>query len=529
MCTQNSHRSEKGQALIFVLLALSLVIVAALGFAVDSAQLYGHRQMLQVGADAAAQAAALSVYDKTNTAGNNNDFGTASITCAAGSPPSPWYTPCYYAWINGFGPQFGDTVQVDFPTSATGVTELSTSDAPNLVQVTITRTVPTTFMRILGKTSSTVSARGIAGILTQPEEIPIIVTHPFLKSALDLTGGSSITVTGGPARSIQVNSCASKTSPAVGCGTDDSINGTAANNIDLSKAGPTGKGSNLGNFGGPPSTPIPAFLTPFGSAETYTAPASLMADPLLEVNAPAKPGTTRSASGAGTVAPGTSGCPPANQITGTFGSNNWPAPKHASTSALPCVIYQPGYYPQGILTGGGTNAVLEPGIYYLDDATGLGPGGFSFQGGSSVYVDTSGSDSVTGHGVLIYITGNNASKDILNLGGGGSSGLLGTPASSTYKGILFFENHSTTVKHIHVLSGGSGMKLSGSIFLTNTDAAMRANPAVYQALNLTGGSGTAVSVNGEIIAGTLLISGGGAINITLPPSAGGQRQVTLVK
>ena len=55
--------------------------------------------MAQAGADAAAQAGALSILNGTNIADNNNAFGGSSFPCTSGST----FTPCYYARLNGFG------------------------------------------------------------------------------------------------------------------------------------------------------------------------------------------------------------------------------------------------------------------------------------------------------------------------------------------------------------------------------------------------------------------------------------------
>jgi Flp pilus assembly protein TadG len=49
---------------------MGIFLIGALGFAVDGATLFGHRQMAQVAADAAAQAAILSIFNGTNTGGN---------------------------------------------------------------------------------------------------------------------------------------------------------------------------------------------------------------------------------------------------------------------------------------------------------------------------------------------------------------------------------------------------------------------------------------------------------------------------
>src|SRR3954447_26199137 len=107
------RNGENGQALVLMVAAIGLVLLGAMGLAVDASQLYGHRQMAQAAADAAAESAILSIFSGTNT--GTNAFGTATFTCTNGSDA---HTPCAYAVLNGFGQtSSSDVVSVDFPTS----------------------------------------------------------------------------------------------------------------------------------------------------------------------------------------------------------------------------------------------------------------------------------------------------------------------------------------------------------------------------------------------------------------------------
>jgi hypothetical protein len=118
---------------------------------------------------------------------------------------------------------------------------------------------------------------------------------------------------------------------------------------------------------------------------------------------------------------------------------------------------------------------------------------------------------------------------VINLAAAGTTCLKGTPSNSTYKGMLFFEDPNTTVYHKHTLSGGSALQLTGTIHLTNTLATMQSTPTVYQELDLTGGSGSNTTLAGEIIAGKLVVSGGGTVTIDLTAIDTSNRKVTLVK
>jgi len=296
-------RNDKGQALLLVIAAMGIFLFGAVGMAVDGAQLYAHRQMAQAAADAAAQAGLFSIF-----AGTKTTLG-ASHTCSTTDTD----TACVYARNNGFGGTAADTVVISFPGTACGSSTCfnGVTSSPNpkyphpFEQVTITRTVNTTFMGMLGTSSSTVKAIGAAGIVQSSSPVPILVLDPTGSPSLSLSGNPNIVICGGPQRSIQVNSNAAG---AI------NINGNKAT-IDLHKAGPadsgacdTGTGGDLGVFGG--TAGFPSWLTPTGSTEHYVKPAAPINDPLRSISPPAKPGTngTETTSGFGTNA-GEGDCP----------------------------------------------------------------------------------------------------------------------------------------------------------------------------------------------------------------------------
>src|SRR5450759_3636387 len=108
------RKNEKGQAILLVVVAMGIFLVGALGLAIDGAQLFGHRGMAQVAADAAAEAAILSIYNGTNVGPNGLNVGgnafadtTAYTTDCATSPA---ITPCRLALRNGFGGTSADRV-----------------------------------------------------------------------------------------------------------------------------------------------------------------------------------------------------------------------------------------------------------------------------------------------------------------------------------------------------------------------------------------------------------------------------------
>ena len=111
---------------------------------------------------------------------------------------------------------------------------LATSPDPantaNLIQVNITRTLNTGIMKMLGSSTSNVTAVAVAAVVDVVNPVPILVLHPTLSGAFKINGTPTITICGGPQRSIQVNSRST---------TSISISG-GSNTVDLSRAGPTG-------------------------------------------------------------------------------------------------------------------------------------------------------------------------------------------------------------------------------------------------------------------------------------------------
>jgi hypothetical protein len=237
------RKRQEGQALLILVLAMSIFLFGAVGLAIDGAQLYAHRQMAQTAADAAAQAGIMSIFDGTNATGTNA-FGTGTSPSSFTCTTTDGRSPCVYARQNGFGGSTSDQVTVSFPTSAPGVDDLLSNGEVNLIKVTVQRTMTTGLIRFVGPSLATISASGTAAIVDVVSPIPIIVTHPTMQAAFSTNGNPTVQIFGGPQRSIQVNSSNnSSKNPAV------LVNSNTT--IDLSKAGPNGTGGDFGVWGGP--------------------------------------------------------------------------------------------------------------------------------------------------------------------------------------------------------------------------------------------------------------------------------------
>ena len=536
-----AHRKTKqgGQAVVLVILSLSVFLFGAMGLAIDGGQLYAQRQMAQAAADAAAQAGIVTIFNGSTA------IGTTAFYCTSGNTTSP----CTYAAKNGYtagtctspadAAPGADCIKVD-PNPGVTVPNLD-AGTPNEVQVTITRAVPLTLMKMMtGFTNLNVTARATAAILDIMAPVPIIVTQPWQADSFDVNSGSAtIKIIGGPQRSIQVNSNSSS-----------SIGSPFHDGVDLRTAGPNGTGADFGDFGGP-SGGSAVLLTPLGSTEHFLQPADPIDDPLSGVAAPSVP-TTAPAPVA--LADGAYGCP--------------------SPSVKPCLLYFPGTYTGSIndINIQNNTGVFAPGIYYLNGAgfysgahgyvqlaTGLtdsgsarnyaltagkiGPGGVTGCCGTT----TSWDGTQTNGGVLFYFTGptttgscpsantataNGSNADTMNIGSNGDVNLIGAPMSSSYKGILFFVDHNAGSRSER-LGGGGSMTLYGTIYTTNSKSKMgltsSAPCSLNQQLFLNGNSGSNTTITGEIITSTLHVGGTGGITMNLSPLAVFTvRQIALV-
>jgi Flp pilus assembly protein TadG len=498
-------RDEEGQAIVLVTLAMSIFLIGAVGLGFDGSHLYSQRQRAQTAADAAAQAAMMSVYDGTYGAGPAAfSLTSGNITCGINDKK----TPCAYAYLNGFGKgSYVDTVTVSFPTSAPGVSLAPTgADVPvNLIQVKVSRTVPTTFMRLLGPTGTTVTATATAAIIDVKSPIPILVLHPHLTSKmpspLSLQGTPVVTICGGPSRSIQVNSDSS---------TAFNVGGTA--HADLRKAGPkdtkgtctTGTGADIGVRGGPLTSPNP--LTYYGVGK-YVQPASIMQDPLKDVSPPLIPSV------------------PGTQTPIVAGRSSGGVACPLSTAPHGCTLLTPGLFSSGISLSN-TYAMFKPGIYYLQGSGGFvcasNCDGVMVSGTADTITGTGWDGTVANGGMLVYNTGTGQ----FQVGSNGATDLIGSSTSSSYLGILFFQDRTAAANNSdqkppnsHSLGGGGALTLVGTIYLTNTVDTMLGNSKHYQELDLQGGSGSGTTVQGEIIVDTLQMGGTGAITMNLNSDA----------
>jgi hypothetical protein len=357
---------ESGQAAVFLVLAMGIFLVGGIGFVVDGANLWFHRQSAQTAADAACTAGAMDLLSTAAGASipNASDWIGNSFLCSgttgggSNQTSNSTFPPCQYAAFNGYSGSGLQGIQVSFPTSGSVSAAATCPTAPPYstslpvcaaddvvtpyMQLAVTDTVATTFIRLLGAgPSTTVPAKSICGLSNVLSAVPILVLNPNAPNpgttnTLTVDNGSSLTVFGGSQKSIQVNS------------SDPAAVDLSSATVDLSQA----NNDNGGNFAVVTrESQADANVTLANTKSHWVNAAGLTSDPFAMIEAPAKPADH---SPMATLDP----CP-------------------GYDPAVKCDDYQPGYYAatepcNGVMvsiclaSSHDTLAVFEPGVYYLD-------------------------------------------------------------------------------------------------------------------------------------------------------------------
>jgi hypothetical protein len=177
----------------------------------------------------------------------------------------------------------------------------------------------------------------------------------------------------------------------------------------------------------------------------------------------------------------------------------------------PCTLYHPGLYSSGINVKNETG-IFAPGIYYMDASNGFQSGA----NGNMYMCDSSycSADTTTGSGMLVY----NAGGGTFNVGSNGNATLVGTPVTSSYKGMLFFEDRSAPAA-THILGGGGCLSLLGTIYLNNPVSTMLADPSHYQTLEYHGNPCSTTYTEGLVVVNALLLKGTADLAMKLRPDS----------
>jgi len=284
---------ERGQTFVAIAIFITLLLLAVLGLTTDYAQVWAHRQIAQGAADAACQAAAADLFLRgtdptfaTDFPGLDFSWIGSSFDCStkASSPP------CQYASLNGYS---GSNVSVSFPSSLPGVSGIP-ANFPAVgspyIKVTVTDPVTMSFTKLVSSTKKiNVTASAACGLSAVNTPVPLVVLHRTASPSFQVNGSASVTILGGPQRSIQIDS---NSNSAVSVGT-----------VDLHQAGPANTGADFAVFGGPTAQPGGVSV---GTTGHWISGSNPFGDPFASITAPSQPPTP----GTATPVPfGINGCP----------------------------------------------------------------------------------------------------------------------------------------------------------------------------------------------------------------------------
>ena len=558
--TRRSTRraTESGQAAVFLVLAMGLFLIGSMGFVVDGANLWFHRQSAQTAADAACTAGAMNMLSVAAGANppNPNWIGTSfqcsgSTSSGGGNVPNSGFGPCQYAALNGYtssglqADKAGSDVSVSFPGSfasipscSSGISLCSATAVANTpyLQVNVTDRVQTTFIGMLnGGHTVDVGAQAMCGLSNVLSAVPILVLNPNAPNSgaantLTADNGVSLTVFGGLQKSIQVNS------------SDPAAVDMSSATVDLSQA----NGGAGGNFAVVTrETQTNANVTLANTSSHWVNAAGLTSDPFALIDPPAQPATNGSVNSLGS-------CP-------GYDPN------------VSCDDYQPGYYPAtqscngimvSICVGGSSDtlAIFEPGIYYLDGdfATvsahhtclrpgtniGGGIGGtlFYLHGSSTVNITSNSGALIKRHSGVVFSCAapaygvqlssltciSNVPTGVTTLTGNvllaPCTGPYGDPLGGGHeRGLLFFHDRDVQPTTQPSFNSVASQGLVGSLYFHNcssttaSGSGVNCDPTKFTE-TLTLGSGSNAYIIGNIVADQLHIAGGSAITVGLSPN-----------
>jgi len=512
-------RSEEGQVSVLFALMMAIFLMAFVGLATDYSNFWAQRQAVQAAADSTCQAAAMDLllYAQGAQTPNMNFTPTSGGTLDCSS--SPTAAPCIIAKYNGYdGTLASKKVVLSFPSAVAGSPPLPPGVAVPYVEVDVTNQTPAYFSRLFsGKSTVAVRASATCGLTAPGGPVPLLLLHPTAHPALHVFGSASISIIGGPQRSVQVNS--------------SSASAVSVTSVDLSQGGPNNTGGDFAVFGGPVSKPGGVSL---GSTGNWDYPATPLSDPYAQVSAPAQPAPPPNPNGT-SVAYKVNGCPDSGG----------------------CTEYQAGFYPSGI-TVKNANAIFDPGLYYVVGGMTLGPnstvrvstangdgsGGvvFYFKGSSSISVDANaGKKSTTS---AYYLDGSTSPQGVASRamrcpGGpplapqlpatvngnillGPCSGPYGDPAGN--RGFVFFQDRSAASVQ-PTWGGGGQFLLAGFMYFhqcradgTGLNCSKPGAGGYGTQFGMRGNACSGSYMVGAIVTDTIDMGGTPCINMILNPS-----------
>ncbi len=384
--------------------AIAIVaMIGLIGLAIDAGSLYYNHRKLQVIADFTAIAGAQQSIScaGVSTCGTMKSAVTGALA-ANGITNSTLLTHCAAPAASGV------TVTLNNPPCSLGTADPNRAKT-GYVETVVSQAIPTIFIRLLGTSAVTMSARAEASHAGGGNCI----------YALDATGAGAITVDPFAALSSDCGVIDESNSPAgVACPAFGTINVTHFNVV--------GQVLNI------LCTISPAIIT--------NASVPSPADPLAYLPAPAS-----QPCGVSTVSP--------------FRGSSLPVIANAVMNAH-AVFYPDAAYCGGIFIGTGANVTFMPGTYMLQPTCASCGGGLQIDLGANV----------TGPGVTFYNGGSTANAPVVFLMSSllpGSSITLTAPSSGSYAGVLFFQPSTNTSPAIILGSSTLNTNVEGAYYFPN--------------------------------------------------------------
>lgn len=476
-----------------ILLLASVSMIAVIGFAalaVDIGYMYSTRRSMQTAADAAAIAAANALQSS-----NSGSYQTAAADVAT---------------LNGFtNGQNNTTVTVGTPTSG------PYSGDSSYVQVSVSRPVPTYFLRVLGYSTLNVAVSAVAGTVSGTG--CVYALNPSASGAISLTGNIGITASCGIIDNSSSNSALTVTGNAT---------------ISTVYTGVAGNYSKSGNVTITPSPKIniaPA-MDPLGSiaAPNFSSSYSQLSNTFTgnyQVSGNNQTVTVPPQIYSGGVS--ISGNNAAVTFNGNYGNGI------SLSGNVTSVTFNPGTYQNGgsgnsisiagnavttfnasgtyIFNGplsitGNNRVTLSPGTYYGGiSITGnanvrFNPGTYILAGGG---LTVTGNSTLTGTGVTFYNSSSSSySYQPLNVTGNETAN-LSAPTSGPLAGMLFFQDRSIpSGSAASTLVGNSSSTFDGAVYFSTTGIRYTGNSSgsgytflIADTISMTGNSSMTIGTD----------------------------------
>lgn len=408
------RNKESGQALVLTAVALVMLMGFA-GLAIDMGVLRHEKRLQQTAADAAALAGANNLsYGGVIAAGQAasaaNGFSDTAATCSTGCPNA------------------GDVGFVTVTINTPPLSGPHTGQA-GYVEALVTDVHPTYFMKVLGTTKESVTARAVA---TNVAGSPI-------------GGAGCIDTLGAPNKRIEpgISTSGSVTLQAPTCGIND--NGNLI----------TGGGANLNITAG--SIGVSGSVTQNGTGTVSPQPVSgvpAIGDP-INATAPTV-GTSQG---------------PIKITSGTCNVGQYAGCSGVTCSLGTCTV-SPGTYDDICVDNNQTVNFLA-GLYVITGNSLCNTGTeFQVNAGStvcnSVNADCSGMMGSANAGVTFYMTGTGS----VNINGNATADFA-APTSGTYEGLLFYQDPSDTAPAS--LSGTNNTSYQGALYFPSAQLTFGGN------------------------------------------------------